>query len=567
MKLFSITISTKFILICLALSDFTSGIVYAQVSVKKWADDKKSAFSFTFDDCCMSQYTYAAPVLNSFGFKGTFFVISGTGFLTDDLPGIQRFGTWKQFRSMSLDGHEIGSHSVTHPNLTTLLTGDTSTSGTLLYELYQSQKTINQKISYQKCVTIAYPQLAYNTNVINRAAVYYESARCGSDFPVDSSLIGLSFYSIGAKEELFNTPRTSTLNDQDELQNFETYVQSSINLGKWGLLEAHEVVPFSQIPLLVSQGEYYPMSSEWLTSLCQWLKQKSDSNYIWVETFGNVTRYMKEREQFHYNITLNTSTQMNINLTDSLNNLIYCYPLTVDVTVPADWKAAIVTQGSKKDTIKTFIAGNGNYIRAHAVPDGGTLTLIKTDPPLPVELTSFTAKIINKAVHLNWYTSTEISNYRFDIERMFKSNYWQKIGSLPGAGNSNSPKVYSFTDNSPLLTGNYFYRLKQIDNDGHYKYSNNVEVTLTPVSNSLHQNYPNPFNPSTKIQYELSSNQFVTLKVYDVLGNVLETLVNEDKPSGNHELIWNSANLSGGVYFYRIKAGNFIDTKKMLLLK
>ena len=85
---------------------------YGQISVKKWADDRKSAFTFTFDDGCMSQYNYVTPILDSCGFKGTFFIISGS--LTDDLPGIWRYGTWNQFRSMALEGHEIGSHTVTH---------------------------------------------------------------------------------------------------------------------------------------------------------------------------------------------------------------------------------------------------------------------------------------------------------------------------------------------------------------------------------------------------------------------------------------------------------------------
>jgi len=87
---------------------------YGQVSVKKWADDRKSAFTFTFDDGFSCDYDYIMPVLDSFGFKGTFFVI--TSVVTDDTPGIWRYGTWKEFQGMSLDGHEIASHTVTHPD-------------------------------------------------------------------------------------------------------------------------------------------------------------------------------------------------------------------------------------------------------------------------------------------------------------------------------------------------------------------------------------------------------------------------------------------------------------------
>jgi len=543
---------------------------YGKISVKKWADDRKSAFSFTFDDGCMSQYTYAAPVLDSFKFKGTFFIISGSGFTKDDLPGIGRYGTWNQFRSLDLEGHEIGAHTVTHPDLTTLLTGDTTTAGTLLYELYQSQKTIEQKISNKKCITLAYPSLAYNTTVINNTAQYFESARSGSDFPVDSSLTALGFYSIGAKEELFDTTiRNSPQDELAELQDFESYVQNSINSGKWGLLEAHEVVPFSQIPQLVKQGEWYPMSTEWLTSVCLWLKQKSDSNEVWVETIGNITRYMKEREQFKYSIIGQTAIKIKINVTDTINNQIYNYPLTVDITVPPAWEYAIVVQGSRTDTVKTLVEGACTFIRTYVIPNGGYLILNKTNSPLPVEIASFTASVINKGVRLNWKTSTEINNILFDIERMMDNESWQKLGSLPGAGNSNSPKAYSFIDNSYLSNGKYSYRLKQIDNDGNYKYSAivEVEINMVPGYYSLQQNYPNPFNPSTRIHYAISSTELVTIKVYNVLGSEIETLVNEEKSPGTYELTWNAANLPGGVYFYRIKAGSFIETKKMLLLK
>jgi peptidoglycan/xylan/chitin deacetylase (PgdA/CDA1 family) len=550
---------------------------YGITSVKKWADDRKSAFSFTFDDGSMTQYTYAIPVLDSFKFKGTFFPVSS--FLTDDLPANYPWGTWKQFRTMALEGHEIGSHTVTHPDLTKLTTGNILTPGTLLYELYRSQKTIEQKITNQKCITIAYPDLAYNTNVVNKTSFYYQSARSGGNFPIDSSLTGSGLYTIGAYEELFTTPRNSTLDDLDELQDFETYEQSSITDGKWGMLEAHEVVPFSQLANLLDEGSWYPMTTEWLASLCQWLKQKSDRNLVWVETMGNITRYMREREEFKYSIIWQTTTQILINATDNLSNTIYNYPLTVDITVPPDWKAVIGIQGSRKETVITFIAGANTYVRMHVIPDGGILILNKTDPvlqpPLPIELTSFTAAIINKSIHLNWKTATEINNNRFDIERMIEDKSWQNIGSLPGAGNSNSPKTYSFIDNSPLSKGKYCYRLKQTDNDGHYKYSSiiEVEVTFAPSYYSLEQNYPNPFNPSTRIKYSIPFESNVSLIIFNSLGEAVKELTNEMQVAGTYEVNFNRSGLSSGVYFYSIEAisrdgsQSFRETKKMILMK
>ena len=546
---------------------------FGQISVKKWADDKKSAFSFTFDDGDMSQYDNARPVLDSSGFKGTFFIISGA--VTDGLPGIWT-ETWERLRAMALEGHEIGSHSVTHPHLDTLKTGTISTPGTLLYELYQSKKTIEQEIPHQKCITFAYPYVAYNTNVIYKTALYYESARASGVLQNNSSLTGAKFYSISAKDEEFDTTnRNSPLADLDELKDFETYEDSSIADGKWGILVAHEVVPFSQIAYMIQLGEWYPMSAEWLTSLCQWLKQKSDSNQVWVETMGNITRYMREREHFKYSIKAQTATQIKISTTDNLNNQIYNYPLTIDIKVPPDWKEAIVIQGSSIDTKKTFVVGASTYVRTYVIPDGGILILNKKDTPLPVELTSFTAAVINKGVHLNWKTSTEINNNRFDIERMIEDNAWQNIGSLPGAGNSNSPKAYSFIDNSSLSTGKYSYRLKQMDNDGHYNYSNTVEVevTFTPGSYSLDQNYPNPFNPTTRIRYTIPFESNVRMTIFNALGKEVRELTNGVQGAGTYEVNFNSSGISNGVYFYSVTATSidgkqsFRETKKMILLK
>ena len=381
---------------------------YGQTSVKKWADDRKSAFTFTFDDGLICDYYYVMPILDSFGFKGTFFIITDS--LSEDLPGISRFGTWNQFRAMSLDGHEIASHSVTHPDFLDLITGNITTPGTLLFELYQSKYTIEQKIPNQKCITIAYPYFDYNTNVLNKTPLYYESARTSDGYPIGSSLTGSGFYTIGGYEENFTTPRNSTLDDLDELENFEYYQQIAITDGTWGMLVAHEVVPFPQLADLLLQDFWYPMSTEWFTSLCQWLKQKSNDNDVWIETMGNVTRYMKEREHFSYSITSQTATRIQINVTDNLTNTIYNYPLTIDITVPPDWKAAIVIQGSRTDTINTFISGTNTLVRTHVIPDGGTLILNKTNLVPVLTLTALIQGLYNGDTMVSDTITVELHN-------------------------------------------------------------------------------------------------------------------------------------------------------------
>ena len=195
---------------------------------------------------------------------------------------------------------------------------------------------------------------------------------------------------------------------------------------------------------------------------------------------------------------------------------------------------------------------------------------------VPVELVSFTASVSGKNVNLIWMTSTETNNSGFEVQRLKNSKIeklqdWEKIGFVPGFGTTTEVHNYSFTDES-LQSGNYNYRLKQIDYDGTFSFSNEVIVEIVaPKEFSLEQNYPNPFNPSTSIQYSISSRQFVTLKVYDILGNEIATLVNEEKPAGGYEVEFNASSFnhhsSSGVYFYSLSAGNYFATKKMILLK
>jgi len=197
--------------------------------------------------------------------------------------------------------------------------------------------------------------------------------------------------------------------------------------------------------------------------------------------------------------------------------------------------------------------------------------------PLPVELTSLTAKIIGSNIELHWVTATEVRNYGFEVERSLSHtlsegegfNNWEKIGFVNGHGNSNSPKAYLFSDNVNNGFGYYNYRLKQIDTDGKFNYSNIVllVVNQTPDCFELYQNYPNPFNPSTVISYSIPISSNVTLRVYDVLGKLITTLVNENQEAGSYTVYFDAGELSNGMYFYKVQSGNFVAINKMLLLK
>ncbi len=190
---------------------------------------------------------------------------------------------------------------------------------------------------------------------------------------------------------------------------------------------------------------------------------------------------------------------------------------------------------------------------------------------LPVELTSFTAHAQDQTVILNWVTATEINNRGFEIQRKVVEGDFATVGFIKGEGTTTNQKEYSYADKN-IEDGKYFYRLKQLDFSGEYEYSKTIEVDVRSLYNfTLEQNYPNPFNPSTTIQFQIPKSSFVNLKVYDVLGNEIATLVNEEKSAGNYELEFKpsvgSLQLASGMYLYRLQSGSFVETKKMILLK
>lgn len=235
-----------------------------------------------------------------------------------------------------------------------------------------------------------------------------------------------------------------------------------------------------------------------------------------------------------------------------------------DVTV---YKRAIPGQGMFDSVYTTY---SGDTIIAH-VNSFSEFIFGSDTNPLPVELISFTSLVNANSVELNWSTEFEQNNSGFDIERQIinGSDSWIKIANVQGNGNSNEPKNYTYTDNG-LQTGKYSYRLKQMDYNGNFEYFNldsEVEVGV-PKDFALSQNYPNPFNPVTKINYDIPKDGKVNLIIYDVTGREVAALVNNElQPAGYYTITFNAINLSSGVYFCRLVAGDFVSTKKLVLLK
>lgn len=215
---------------------------------------------------------------------------------------------------------------------------------------------------------------------------------------------------------------------------------------------------------------------------------------------------------------------------------------------------------SVRDESKVWVAGSNGTI------------LYNSNSVVPVELINFSGYSQNGQVFLKWNTASELNNQRFEIERKLISENlasdWAMIGYKTGKGTSTKMNDYTFIDDiSKLNTAVIEYRLKQIDYSGSFTYSEIVEIHTLPLFFSLSQNYPNPFNSITNIEYQIPNNYFVALKVYDVLGNEIVTLVNEQKNQGQYSVDFDASKLPSGVYFYRIQAGSYIDTKKMVLLR
>jgi hypothetical protein len=268
---------------------------------------------------------------------------------------------------------------------------------------------------------------------------------------------------------------------------------------------------------------------------------------------------------------------------------------TIDTTL-AQWTAATTLDSNSVSKNVTFVSATDLHLSGGSIGDldligtpiGGVTTDIdgdirdsnspymgadeNTSSPLPVELVSFLAVAKAKEALLTWKTITETNCRGFEIERRRASTMakdWESVAFISGAGTSNSPHEYSFTDMN-LPYGRYCYRIRQIDLDGKCVYyeSNEIEVGTVPKVFALMQNHPNPFNPTTIVEFALEEDGFVTLKVHDMLGREVMTLVNDYRLAGIlHQATLNASRLSSGVYFYRLESKKNALVRKFLLLK
>ena len=220
-------------------------------------------------------------------------------------------------------------------------------------------------------------------------------------------------------------------------------------------------------------------------------------------------------------------------------------------------------------------SGNGN---AQQWANIWEAQILGEEESFTTELSSYTGFVDSNDVVLNWITSSEMNNSGFEVERQTNDADFEVIGFVEGNGTTSEANNYSFTDED-LPAGKYSYRLKQMDFEGSYNYSDTLDFEISNILDinelgnvinayQLYQNYPNPFNPQTTIRFDIKEENFVNLSIYNVLGEKVKELVNDVLPSGSHEVKFDGSELSSGIYIYRLDVKEeYSENKKMSLLK
>lgn len=262
--------------------------------------------------------------------------------------------------------------------------------------------------------------------------------------------------------------------------------------------------------------------------------------------------------------------------------LLLCLPLLAQDYINVE-NGSITRDALLDDISKITFSSDGSTINFE-MTDGGTATeqlddIVKIyfgvsqgDQSLPVALVSFTAVKSGDNVTLTWETASEVNNRGFDIERCLdETAIWRKITFIKGNGNSSTSTEYSYIDKNITSISNLKYRLKQMDYDGSFEYSEEISVTVEssalPEKFALENNYPNPFNPTTTISYQIPKEGLTTMLVFDMCGRVVTRLVNEQQTPGYYQVTFDASELGSGVYFCKLNSGNYTRTIKMLLVK
>lgn len=435
--------SIAFLLFASTVTCFSQ--VAAPYEVGTWQGFRSAAISYTFDDNCPNQFAIAVPMFNEFGFKLTLFAVTASS-------GWAWPPDWSKIQAAAAQGHEVASHTVTHPHISGLAYSSQ------VNEFKNSKDTIESRIPGQKCVTTAYPycETGYDT-LINK--LYIAARICsGSIEPkTPSNFMRISSIICGTEGAV----KTSA--------NFKTRADNAATTKGWVVYLIHGIN---------GDGGWSDLHADTLRASLEYLKANPDK--FWVETFGNVAKYIRERNAASVSEISVSPDTITIAVTDTMDNSIFDIPVTIRRPMPAGWATAIVLQNGDTLTSQVVESNSTKYLMFDVIPDNGEVILVKTGAT--------------------------------------------SVGEL--------------------------------------------EETLHPASLMLYQNYPNPFNPVTTISYYVPERQQVEIKVFNLLGNEVATLVHGLTEAGLHTVTFGGSNLSSGLYFCRMTDGKgAVQTKKLVLLK
>ncbi len=290
-----------------------------------------------------------------------------------------------------------------------------------------------------------------------------------------------------------------------------------------------------------------------------------DLNYFFQQwIYGE--KYPKYHSWFSKNLISGNTWNLSLLINQDTNTNPAYFTMPIQIKVFTAIGDTTITVFNNSSSQQFNIAINGEPLSIVFDPNNWILKTHSTI--VPVELTSFTAVLVNQKVMLNWTTATELNNHGFEIQRKFENTDWATIAFKSGNGTTTEVTNYTFEDNiSDLKKTNIYYRLKQIDYNGEFDYSDEVEVVNFPDVYSLEQNYPNPFNPSTIIKFNLANAGFTSLKIYNVLGKEVANILNGELEAGPHQVSFDASNLPSGVYMYTVSSGSFTESRKMMFLK
>ncbi len=319
----------------------------AYIKVATWYNFSKAAYSLTFDDGLISQSEHLQPILEKYGLKATFFIVTGSLQDNPDQRPEWRFGYWHQFIALAGKGHELGSHTVSHLKLSSLKDGSANTSGTLQYELAEPIKAIQERIPGYAVLSFAYPFVDYNTHVKEETLKRYPAARAAGNAP--NLPADIHWGALQANIIEYSGNRTIE-SDQKKMTGLQNQLQDDlIEEGGWGIYLAHDVLPLEQA--ILATDSWHPVSTESFDSFAAWLKKKQDTKELWVAPMGSVTRYTKERESLVVTEKEKTTEKLVLSLNDNLPDAVYNQPLTLEISLPEGWKKVKLIQGRKKETL------------------------------------------------------------------------------------------------------------------------------------------------------------------------------------------------------------------------